>query len=226
MRPKNRIFFLAVSAVLASASGCGAPRAVPAPAPAPAPAVHQAFGYAMAWTRTAGVALRGDSGSVAIPYASMRLDAYDSDSASIAVRCWACPGSPVGRVDKSDVVYQPKSPAEAASGDLAEFVLAVREAARRHDVDALRPVLSPRFVHATDGPDGVLEALAFWQSEGFRSLDAVVAVLDRGVVEVQGMGVQAAPPAYALRPGYGALRAGFQRTGGRWQWVFLVHNGP
>ena len=209
---------LLASALLTGCGGRVAPPVAPAPAPAEAP-----FPYADVWTRHGGVVLQRDSAGVTLPYASMRLQVLRVDSADLLlVRCIVCPVPVDGRVRRGEVLYEPRSPSAAATDSLAEFVLAIREAARRHDVPALRAVMAPGFVHATDGPDGVLSAVHAWEDMAFRTLDRVPGLLDRGVAPVPEAELWAAPPAFVTQTGYQQLRAGFRRVGGRWQWVFLV----
>lgn len=207
--------------------GCtGAARPVPAPAaPAPAPVEATAPAPAYVWTRDPGVALRGDSGAVVLPYLATRLEVVRDDSAGLLVRCSVCPEPAVGLVARDSVVvpHPGRTPAQAAEGGLAEFVLAVREAALRRDLPALRAVMSPRFVHDVNGRDGPVETLAWWEAERYRSLDHLPRLLDRGVAALGDAPVWAAPPEFVQ--GYGGLRAGFRQVRGRWEWAFLVQDG-
>jgi hypothetical protein len=207
-------------------ASCG-PRTPPAPAPAPVPVAAPVFAHADVWTRTAGVALQRDSGeAVVVPHGSMRLQVLRADTGGmLRVRCLVCVVPVDGRVRMADVVYEPRSPAEAATDSLAVFVLAIREAARRHDVPGLRAVMSPSFVHAADGPDGILEAVGAWEAYAYRVLDRVPGLLDRGVVPVPGTDLWTAPPASAAATGYPQLRAGFRRRGTRWEWIYLLQGG-
>lgn len=216
-----------VLVLLVLAAACGGRRPVPvrqAPQPAPAPARPALPTPRDVWTRQAGVRLRGDSSQTTLPYAAMRLEVIRGDSASLYVRCARCAQPVMGWVPRESVVHVPRSPAEAAAGeDLAEFVLAVRAAAQRRDVQALRAVMSPRFVHDPDGRDGVVEAFSDWEREQFRRLDRLPFLLDRGVASVPGTQLWAGPPEFATAPGYQDLRAGFRRNAqGRWEWSFFV----
>ena len=127
---------------------------------------------------------------------------------------------------RESVVYLPQDPAAAARLELADFALAVRDAANRRDVEALRGVMSRDFVH-TLGPVelGVLETLAQWAREDYRQLDRLPFLLDRGIAAVPGTLVWAAPPEFAYQAGYGDLRAGFRRGADGWEFVFLVRSG-
>ncbi|CAA9326132.1 MAG: hypothetical protein AVDCRST_MAG89-1906, partial [uncultured Gemmatimonadetes bacterium] len=60
----------------------------------------------------------------------------------------------------------PRDITAAAEMELADFALAVRDAASRRDVPALRRAMSRDFVH-TLGPidPGILETLAAWERE-------------------------------------------------------------
>lgn len=202
---------------------CAAPRPAPPPAP-PAPPPPPPFPYTTVWTREAATALRPDSAGAAVPAlpnAFTRLEVLRSDSASLYVRCVVCTPRGEGWVEKARVVFEARTPALAAHGDLAEFLLAVRAAAARRDVAALRPVMSPQFTHSLGGADGVVEALGRWEQEGFRRLDRLPWLLDRGVATPDGA-VWAAPPAWVADRAYRDLRAGFRREGNRWEWIFLV----
>jgi hypothetical protein len=172
------------------------------------------------------VQLRTDAGGATIPFVAMRLEVLRADSAELRVRCVHCAGVPEGWVPRGSVVHQPRTPVEAARLDLAEFVLAIRDAAARQDVQALRPVMARDFVH-TLGPleMGLLETFAAWEREQYRSLDRLPFLLDRGVATLPGTPVWAAPPEYAADLRFGDLRAGFRRGPSGWEWIFLVRNG-
>lgn len=207
--------------LLLCVAGCG-PRQTAAPAAPAAP--PPPFPHAAVWTREGGIALRPDSAGVAqapLANAFTRLEVLRSDSASLYVRCVVCTPRVEGWVEKERVVFEPRTPALAAHGDLPEFLLAVRAAAARRDVAALRPVMSRRFAHSLGGADGVVEAIGRWEQEGFRRLDRLPFLLDRGVATPDGA-VWAAPPAWVTDRSYRDLRAGFRREGDRWEWVFLV----
>jgi hypothetical protein len=220
----RRLYIAALAALALTACG---PRAVPHPPVPQAPPHPPRFAYADVWTRVGGVRLERDSSAFTIPYAAMRLQVLSPDTVGgILVRCIVCAVPVDGRVHAQDVIYQPRTLADAARDSLAAFVLAVREAARRRDVPALRTVMAPAFVYAPNGPDGVLVAVGSWQDDRYATLDRVPALLDRGVAQVPGTDVWAAPPAHATRPGYQQLRAGFRRVAGRWQWIFLVQPRP
>lgn len=177
----------------------------------------------MVWTREAGTTLAPDSavaGGV-VPHLFTRLEVLRADSARLHVRCVVCTPRVEGWVPRGAVVYQPAAPEAAARGELAEFLLAVRSAAERADVAALRPVMSRRFTSSFSGGDGILEALARWEWEGHRSLRRLPGLLDRGV-STRDQRIWAAPPEYLSQPQYYDLRAGFRREEGRWEWIFLV----
>lgn len=206
---------------LLAAAAC-APRPVPPPPPAPEP--PPPFPHAQVWTREAGTALRPDSAGAPqadLPHAFTRLEVLRSDSASLYVRCIVCTPHLEGWVEKERVVWEARAPALAAGGELAEFLLAVRGAASRRDVAALRPVMARLFTHSLSGADGPVEAVGRWEQEGFRRLDRLPFLLDRGVATRDGS-IWAAPPAWVAYPSYRDLRAGFRREGGRWEWIFFV----
>jgi hypothetical protein len=204
-------------------SACAAPRPAPPPAP-PAPSAPPPFPYTVVWTREAGTALRPDSAGAPVPplpNAFTRLEVLRSDSAAVYVRCVVCTPRWEGWVDKARVVFEPRAPHLAANGELAEFLLAVRAAAQRRDMAALRPVMSRQFTHSLNGADGVLEAVGRWEQEGFRRFDRIPFLLDRGVASPDGT-VWAAPAAWVTDRAYRDLRVGFRRENGRWEWIFLV----
>ncbi|HEV2150181.1 MAG TPA: hypothetical protein VGR37_22475 [Longimicrobiaceae bacterium] len=208
--------------LLLTVAACGGPRRAPQPAPAAPP--PPPFPHAVVWTREAGTALRPDSAgapTVALPNSFTRLEVLRSDSASLYVRCIVCTPHAEGWVPKERVVFEARPPALAATGDLAEFLLSVRDAASRRDLAALRPVMARQFTHSLGGGDGVVEAVGRWEQEAFRRFDRLPFLLDRGVATRDGL-VWAAPPAWVTDPGYRDLRAGFRREGNRWEWIFLV----
>jgi hypothetical protein len=128
-------------------------------------------------------------------------------------------------LSRAIVVHTPRPPAEAAQLDLADFALAVREAARLRDYAALRAMMSGDFVYSLDDAEGVLETLAAWQGRRTGDLQRLPALLDRGLVSVGPGGVWAAPPEYVTQRGYNDLRAGFRRGPNGWQFIFLVRPG-
>lgn len=207
-------------ALLALSAAACAPRPAPAPAPPPPPP----FPHAQVWTREPGTALRPDSAGApetALPHVFTRLEVLRSDSAALYVRCVVCTPHREGWVEKERVIWEARAPALAAAGELPEFLLAVREAAARRDLAALRPVMGRLFAHSLSGADGVVEAVGRWEQEGFRRLDRLPFLLDRGVATREGS-LWAAPPAWITVPTYADLRAGFRRENDRWQWIFFV----
>lgn len=221
--------------VLIAACGPAQRRPAPTSAPPPAPTVPPVVQppapppivqFQAVWTRDAGTQLRTEAGGVPLPYVFMRLEVLRADTADLLVRCAVCPGTPEGWIERARVVHAPLPPADAARLDLADFVLAVREAAAQRDLEALRPVMPRDFVHSLGPLDmGLLETFASWEREAYRTLDRMPFVLDRGVATVVGTPVWAAPPEYATVQGYGDLRAGFRRGPDGWEWIFLVHGG-
>jgi hypothetical protein len=209
-----------------------APRPAPAPPPPPVappvlpPAPPPIVQFQSVWTRDAGAQLRLDGGSLALPYVFMRLEVLRADTTELLVRCVHCPGNQEGWITRESVVHWAQRPETAARLDLADFVLAVREAAAQRDMEALRPVMSRDFVHSLGPLDmGLLETFAAWERESFRTLDRMPFVLDRGVATVIGTPIWAAPPEYAANLGFGDLRAGFRRGPAGWEWIFLVRGG-
>lgn len=230
--PMPRTAVLIVCLLLA---GCTRPptrpaRVPPPAAPAPAENPHAApppiVAFQSVWTRDPALQLRSEAGGVLLPYAFMRLEVLRADTTDLLVRCVHCPGAPQGWIAREQVVHVVRAPADARGLDLAEFVLAVREAAARQDVQALRPVMPRDFVHSLGPLDmGLLETFAAWEREQYRTLDRLPFILDRGVAAVVGTPVWAAPPEFAASLGYRDLRAGFRRGPEGWEWIFLVRDG-
>jgi hypothetical protein len=212
-------------------AACPAPqRPAPPPAPVPVragPAAPPAIVQSQSvWTRDAGLVLRGEGGAATLPFVFMRLEVLRADTTELLVRCVHCPGAPIGWLARGSVVHVPPDVSTAAEMELADFALAVRDAASRRDVPALRRAMSRDFVH-TLGPidPGILETLAQWEREGYRSVDRLPFLLDRGIASVAGTAIWAAPPEYASDLRYNGLRAGFRRGREGWEWVFLVSGG-
>lgn len=220
-------------------AACGGPTRRPrpvAPPPLPPPPVVVADTLPPApppivasqsvWTRDAGTQLRTESGGVTLPYVFMRLEVLRADTTDLLVRCVHCPGVPQGWIERAGVVHWVRPPLETRRLELADFVLAVRDAASRRDVETLRRAMSREFAH-TLGPleMGLLETFAAWEREQYRSLDRLPFILDRGVATVPGTPVWAAPPEYAASIQYHDLRAGFRRGPDGWEWIFLVRDG-
>ncbi|HEX9939042.1 MAG TPA: hypothetical protein VGB15_18010 [Longimicrobium sp.] len=216
---------LAALALLAAAACTPPPRrVVQPPAPPPLPSGPPPFTATEVWSAEPGVVLRGDSGSVTLPWAFMRLAVVRVDSTELLVRCMVCRGFPAGRVEKSRVVHEARPPLDARQLGLADFALAVREAARRKDVEALRRVMARDFTSTLDGPEGPGEAIAGWQGPRAGELERLAGLLDRGVVSTGGGGVWAAPPEFVNQRGYSDLRAGFRRGASGWEFSFLVRS--
>lgn len=205
-----------------AAAACG-PRRAPEPV-VPPPPPPPPFPHALVWTREAATVLEPDSAGVpaaTVPHLFTRLEVLRSDSASLYVRCAVCTPVAEGWVPKEGVVFEAAAPAAAATGGLAEFLLAVRSAAAARDVPALRAVMSRDFTHSFRGGDGVVEAIGRWEQMGFRRLDRLPFLLDRGV-GTRDRQIWAGPPAYLTDLNYRDLRAGFRRNGDRWEWIFFV----
>lgn len=205
-----------VAAVLTTA--CAAP---PPPPPPEAPPRYE-FAHTRVWTAYPAVAIRGDSVTATVPRPFTALAVQDADSVWITVTCESCEGAPSGRVRHDEVLYDPKAPTEAAYGSMAEFALAVRDAAERADLLALAPVMAEDFTFSLVGLQGAGRARAAWAADGFEVLSRVPELLDRGLSRA-GAGLWVAPPEYLENPAYHGLRIGFRRSaGGAWQWLFLV----
>lgn len=202
-----------------------APVPPPPPAPPPAPAGPPPFTGTEVWTSHPGVVLRAESGPVTLPWTFMRLAVMRIDSTELQVRCLICRGAPVGMVRRDEVIHEVRAPVDAAKLDLADFALAVRDAARRRDLEALRRVMSNDFTSDFNGPEGVLAAIGNWQGRRASDLERLPFLLDRGIASVGPGGVWAAPPEHATQRGYNDLRAGFRRGPSGWQFIFLVRPG-
>jgi hypothetical protein len=196
----------------------------PPPAPAPEPVAPPfEFPHPSVWTTRPGVEIRIDTVLAAdIPRPFSRLDVIAADSTGAEVRCVPC-GEPLqGRVAWSDLVYEAGTPAAAAHGTIAEFALAIRDAAQRRDLEALRSVMARDFTYALIGPPGREMALAAWAAEGFLALDLVPQLLDRGLATRDG-NLWAAPAEHLEELGYQGYRLGFRASpDGRWEWIFLI----
>ncbi|HEX8694903.1 MAG TPA: hypothetical protein VF746_20920 [Longimicrobium sp.] len=226
----RRLATAALALALALQAACGGPpprrpAPVPAPPPAPPPPPPPAFTATDAWTREPGLVLRSDSAPTTLPHMFMRLQVLRADSAGLLVRCIVCRGQPTGWVDSARVAYAPLAPADARRLELADFALAVRDAAVRGDLEALRAVMSRDFVHSLEGAEGALEAIGAWRGYRANDLRRLPFLLDRGIAGVRGTPVWAAPPEYATTPNYLDLRAGFRRGPDGWEWIFLVRSG-
>lgn len=170
------------------------------------------------------VAVRHNGSATAIPRPLMRLDVdgWAADG-TLQVACAYCEGEVRGSVPSGDVVWEPALPTEAVQGTIAEFALAVREAAAWRRVEELVPVMAADFTFGFSAQRDRALAPRAWEWEGYRSLDQVPRLIDEGLVSI-GQDFWVAPVAYAERPGYTGLRLGFRRdpeTGG-WEWLFLV----
>src|SRR5690606_18749189 len=102
----------------------------PAPAPPPPPSI--------VWTARPEVPVVTDSAAIALPYPFTLFDVIGRYSLGhFLVTCTYCPRRVSGSVQPEDVVYEVRAPAEAATGSLAEFALAIRDAAAWRRIDSL-----------------------------------------------------------------------------------------
>ena len=230
----RRLAVLTLLALLAACGGSRPPaRVAPVVLPPPPPEIDTMppppppiVANQSVWTRDAGILLRGETSGVTMPFVFMRLEVLRADTADLLVRCVHCAGAPQGWVSRESVVHYVSPRADPRKLELADLVLAVREAASQRNVEAMRRVMSREFVH-TLGPleMGLLETFAAWEREGYRTVDRLPFILDRGVATVPGTPVWAAPPEYASQLGYQDVRAGFRRGADGWEWIFLVRDG-
>lgn len=191
------------------------------PPPPTSPDSAPAFPPGYVWTTEPDAPILTLSGPIVVPRVFTRLEVLGSDSLGILVRCGQCEQPGVGFIDATQVVYAVESPAGAADGSLGEFLWALRDAASRRDLDALRAVMAPDFTYSLLLASGRLEAFRHWQYRRYRALDRLPELLDRGVVS-QDERIWVAPPEHLEDPAYQDLRAGFRRENGRWVWLFLV----
>src|SRR5690606_25041997 len=93
------------AAILAGLLTACAPPPPPPPPPAPPPPPPPfVFPHDTVWTAAAGVELRTDSGSVAVPRPFTALEVAEAEPDSLRVRCGACPGAPDGWIATSEAV--------------------------------------------------------------------------------------------------------------------------
>lgn len=165
-----------------------------------------------------------DSATFTLPRPMMRLDVAGRDSLGrLQVTCAYCAAPVSGAVHEADVVWEAGTPAVAAAGSLADFALAIRDAAAWRRTEALGPVMVSDFTFGLAAQRDRGVTMTAWAWENFRNLDQVPRLLDEGMVEID-RDFWVAPAEYADRPGYQGLRIGFRRDPetGRWEWLFLV----
>jgi hypothetical protein len=206
--------------------GCAAPRAAavsvneaPPPVEEPEPLPDYPF---FVWTAREDVPLRTESGEARIPHLFTRLNVLAADSLGVQVRCLYCIPTVDGWLAPQDIVFEATEPRVAAERSLAEFALAVREAVGRRDEAALQRVMPHDFTFTFDTGGSAPDAFQRWRFQGYRALDNLPPLLDRGLVTRDSV-IWSAPPAFVADPGYHGLRAGFRRNPqGRWEWIYLV----
>jgi hypothetical protein len=207
---RRLLSFLAAGAAV----GCTAapPPAAPVPETTP-PAIEEAveapapqLTHGVVWTAMANIAIRTEHGIAAISHPLTRLEVLEADSATLRIRCVRCEVPLEGWVERASVIYEPSTPAEAASGELAGFALALRKAALERNLAALHPVMYERFTFSFGGGGGPADAFTRWRFENFRTLDQLAPLLDRGLASFDGE-IWSAPPEFATRvQAYMALR--------------------
>ena len=180
------------------------------------------FPVEVVWTARAEVPLDTGLRRIAIERIFQRLDVVERDSIGLRVRCGGCPASPEGYVEEEDILYEAVPPGVAMWGELPDFALAIREAAARRDLEALRPVMAPEFTFAFVGQQNPAAALDVWRAEGFTSLDRLIELLDGGLATRDG-DIWVAPAEFVEVPGYRGIRTGMrQAADGRWEWLYLI----
>jgi hypothetical protein len=214
---------LSVFVVLFVSAGCATPRAAPPPVvPEEAPPPLPPFPSALAWTARPDVRVLTDEGETWIRNPFTRLNVLHVDTIGLRVRCLYCIPAIEGSLAREDVVYQASSPTAAARATLADFALAIRDAAERRDQGALHAVMPGDFTFSFGGGGGANSAFIRWQWEGFRSLDNLPPLLDRGLA-TQDSVIWVAPSVFLSDAEYHGLRSGFRRNrAGEWEWIFLV----
>jgi hypothetical protein len=226
---------IAAAVALLALAACGPARtAPPPPAPVeveaapllvPPPPPPLAAGSSV-WTRDPGAVLLVDTSGTTLPYLFMRLEVLEVDSARLRVRCVPCADGAEGWIARSAVIHLAPAPYDAVHLELADFALAVRQAAVERDIRSLRRVMSREFSHQLSPLEpGLLETFAAWEAENFHALDRLPFLLDRGIAAVPATTIWAAPPEFATTPAYADLRAGFRRGPDGWEWIFLVRDG-
>jgi hypothetical protein len=215
----TRLAALATAALLSACLRAAAPEP-PAPQPEPEP---DPFPFEVVWSAGPDLTLAAPDEPGGTPLALFsRLEVFGRDSLGLRVACAVCPGRARGIVSEADVVFEVLPPEIAAWGTLAEFALAVRDAAERLDLAALRPILASDFSFSFVGPQTPETAFDVWRFEQFATLRRVPELLDQGLTTRDGR-IWAAPPRFYAERAYGDLRLGFRRDpSGRWEWLFLI----
>lgn len=214
-----------VSVALAGALAC-AQAAPPAASPAPDPIAEEGPAPLpeVVWTVRPEIGVRENGTAQALPRPLTRLDVQGrGEDGLLRVICAYCDPEASGEVAEEDVIWQADTPAAAATGELAGFAIAVRDAAAWRRIDELVPVMVADFTFGFSAQRDRALAPRAWEWEDFRSLDQVPRLIDEGLVRI-GTDFWVAPEMYAERPGYTGLRLGFRRSpeSGRWEWLFLV----
>lgn len=215
------LYRISLPLALAVLGACAPARRTAAPEPPPPPP-PPAFTHQLVWTARPNVPLHTDAGVVTIRHPLVRFDVLEADTLGLRVRCARCDAALEGWISLQEVIYTARSPSEARHGTLAEFALAVREAALYRNLAALQPVMSRDFTFSFGGGGGPLDAIGRWEWEGFRSLSQLPALLDRGLATRDSV-IWSAPPEFVTDENYHGLRAGFRHSVERgWEWIYLV----
>ncbi len=213
--------------VVFALAGCAVTHTPPPPPSDPietdtVPAIEP-YPFDTVWTAVPELSLLTEAdGPAHIGRVFTRLDVIGRDTIGLRVTCAVCEPPIEGYVSEDSIIASHLPPEISAWGEFPEFLLSIRAAAARRDLEALRPVMNTEFVFSFIGVQTPEAALAVWQAEGFQMLDAVPDLLDQGVVTEDGR-IWTAPPEFLLDPSYQGPRLGFrQRADGRWDWLFLV----
>jgi hypothetical protein len=175
------------------------------------------------WTARDGIAFlqEGREGTVVLRQFT-RLEVIRREGGGWRVRCAVCVEPVEGIVSDKDIVHMAYPPEIAAWGSLAEFALAVRNAAEEERLDLLAPVMVGDFTQSLVGPQTPPMAFEVWRSENFATLSQLPGLLDQGLSTRDTM-LWTAPPAFTESLYYRGPRAGFRRRpDGRWEWLFLI----
>ncbi len=183
------------------------------------------FLHTVAWSAVPNLRLVGYGGvDLWIPTLFTRLEVEGNDSLGVRVWCAVCEPMIAGYATERDLVADVLPPEVSAWGTFPEFLLAIRDAAARHDLEALRPVMTPDFTSSFFGIQNPDAAFATWRADDFWSLDELPALLDQGVATRDSL-LWSTPPAFVADMDYQGLRSGFRRRAdGRWEWLYLVRS--
>jgi hypothetical protein len=179
--------------------------------------------------RVDGYASEWDAGAVPAPLKGAAIPSWLKgrvDALYVAIYK-RLKGYAVPLEDEVAAPVEPEAPLEDLAGfgpipeDAAEAVRAVRRAAAKRDVAALRTLIADDITWSFGAAPGADGAIAMWQADGTQ-LEAMVKVLDGGCRLDEAGAQVTCPPAYTESPGYLGHRAGFEKRGQAWKLTFFV----